>query len=99
MSKSNDAAELIELANTGHQGVKRTLTDLGYSTEQVAQLEAIVDVHADRFSATSNYFKIAGQPTHTVIIGKSADAHEGMAQSYQQMGLSATEFADVQIKQ
>lgn len=41
MSKSNDAAELIELTNTGHQGVKRTLTDLGYTTEQVAQLEAI----------------------------------------------------------
>lgn len=76
MSKSNNAAELIELADTGNPGVKHTLTDLGYSTEQVAQLEAIVDVHADRFGATSNYVKIAGQPSHTVTIGKSAHAHK-----------------------
>lgn len=35
---------------------------------------------------------------HTITFGKTADAHKVLSQSYQKLGVTATEFADLQPK-
>lgn len=84
----------------------------GHAAGVTSLSQAGIELHADKLSPTSTYSTNAGQPTykfdaaaqsddlgkHSVTIGKTADAHKGLAQSYEQMGLTAAEFTNLQSK-
>ena len=90
----------ISTRSTGHAAGVTSLSQAG------------IELHADRLSPTSNYAISASQPTckfdaaaqsndlvgHSVSIGKTADVHMGLAESYQQMGVTAAEFVALQPK-
>lgn len=64
-----------------------------YETHGVTQEEAMQTGHVSDVAAQGSELA-----KHSVFIGKTADAHNGLAQSYQRIGVTAAEFDNLRPK-